>query len=1831
MGKAYFFDRRIALYFTLLLGWVAMNPAVSFAVDSVCARVKIEIKQELTLERQAFDAHLRVNNGLSHIALEDTRVDVFFTDAAGNPVSASSDPNDGSALFYIRLDSMENIDDVNGNGTILPSTTADIHWLIIPSPGSSNGLESGTLYYVGARFTYLIGAQEKVTEVTPDYIFVKPMPQISLDYFLPIEVYGDDAFTPEIEPPVPFSMGVRINNTGHGVTKNLKIDSAQPKIVENEQGLLIGFSIEGSEVNGKTTTDSLLVDFGDIDPDNAATARWNMSCTLSGKFMEFSAGFSHSDELGGELTSLISDARTHFLVHDVLVDLPGRDTILDFLAKDGDIFRIYESDAVDTEVTNQSGTSTLQMNGSTGALTASPTNGFMYVQLDDPFGGEKDIKDVIRSDGKIFKTHNAWMSKIRNEDHSWRHLINLFDVDTPGAYTIKFAEADDIPLPPVLQFIENRIGLEGLPVSILVEADDPNGSIPVLSATPLPAGANFTDQGTGSGIFNWTPALGQAGSYEITFKASDGLLAHTRRVVLTINSIHDSDGDNMLDAWEMQYFGSLDRDGTGDFDQDGISDLEEFLYGSDPIIEEHAPSTPVIISPQADAQVNLMQPELVIENSIDEDGDVLTYEFEVFADPALTIRVAAEVEVTQGVTTTSWNIPETLDDNRRYHWRVRATDGYSFSLWTYGTFFVNTINNTPGPFYISSPGDDTVVDTRTPVLEVTNTVDPDEDEVTYTFEVYDDNTLSNPVVSGTDIPQGPYGSTSWMVDSALADNTWYFWRAVVTDDHGASTLTAVGSFLVNIDALVPEAPQPASPATNSDVSTRQLDLVVTNSANAGNHSYYFELDKAETFDSPAKLTSGEVIEGTDTTAWHVSGLDDNTWYFWRVKAGNGSGESGWTQRAFFVNTANDAPFSPTLKNPGRQAWLGTLTPALDLSPGIDPEADNLSYRFEIYADEDLTTLVEHGVSASAQWRVPSELTDKTRYFWRAQAEDVHGLTGNWMDTASFFVKDTGPDEPPAEITVNVAASLGSELSGLKVYAFTEFGSYTGIKAVTDETGTALFDTKDFTDGRYKFRVDYLGYRFWSDSILLPGTYRAEVVIHQETVEVTVKTGIGSLQGVKVYLFSADGAYLGLNQKTDETGQVSFMLPTGVSFKFRADILGGKYWSEDTTLTAGGATTVDLNAGGGVFQVTLQEEPGVPLAGIKVYLFSQSGRYLGLNQVSDTMGHVAFDVSEGTYTVRADLLGYQFWSPETHVTIDTNIDFTVAHQDVIVTLDNGTPEVFEPLAGINVYLFKPSGSYLGKNQVTDENGQARFHLPRQPYQIRADFLGQQYWSDLFTWTDPIVTIPMADVEITVTGGGFPAQDQAVYVFSPSGSYLGIRQTTNGDGKVFLRLPQGEYQFRADYQGSRYWSDVESVTAAQQNSVTISTGGGSFAVSILKSNGQPLAGIKCYVFNASEAYLGLYGATDGNGQVFFDLADGNFKFRVDYLGSRFWSNEVSVPQVLSTNVAIEHETVEVSVTTSAGAVKGVKIYLFSANGTYLGRYKETDTAGNVSFDLPVDSDYQFRADILGSKYWSDVLRVSSGLTNFIPIDAGGGVLQMTVQKDEDLPMPELKVYLFNTAGTYLGRSATTDATGKVEFRVPEESYMLRADYLGYQFWSEEILVVENTVMEMPIPHRPVEITAQGSFQGMSAPIEGIKVYLFSPTDTYLGQSKLTDADGKAIFDLPQKSYKVRVDYLGYQFWSEAFQSDDTTVTIGRGLAEIHVQRSGNDVAGAKVYLFSENGSYLGWNEITNLTGIAEFVLPDRAFKFRIDENGEQHWTPLIQIHAGQQSMIDFDLDH
>ena len=454
MKKEGSFKENACLIFLCLsaLIWSSRVPFSSPALaadDSVCARVKLEIRQELTLERQAFDAHMRITNGFSHINLEDVEVDVLFSDEEGDSVLASSDPDNTEALFFIRLDSLENIDNVDGTGSVEPSSTADIHWLIIPAPGASNGIPQGTLYYVGAALRYTIGGEEYLTDVTPDYIFVKPMPELTLDYFLPIDVYGDDAFTPEIEPPVPFFLGVRVTNNGSGIARDVKINSAQPQIVDNDQGLLIGFVIEGCEVNGQAAPPSLLVDFGDIEPNTSAVARWVMNCTLSGQFVEFTADYSHSDELGGELTSLLEDPNEHLLVRDVLVDVPGRDSIRDFLAREGEGYRLYESETIDTDVLDQSAASTLNGSGDDYTLSTPAGPGFIYIQLDDPHGGLKELKEVVRSDAKRIKAENAWLSKTR-DGQGWDYFINLFDANSTGSYSVSFGDVLPEANPPVL-------------------------------------------------------------------------------------------------------------------------------------------------------------------------------------------------------------------------------------------------------------------------------------------------------------------------------------------------------------------------------------------------------------------------------------------------------------------------------------------------------------------------------------------------------------------------------------------------------------------------------------------------------------------------------------------------------------------------------------------------------------------------------------------------------------------------------------------------------------------------------------------------------------------------------------------------------------------------------------------------------------------------------------------------------------------------------------------------------------------------------------------------------------------------------------------------------------------------------------------------------------------------------------------------------------------------------------------------------------------------------------------------------------------------------------
>ena len=71
---------------------------------------------------------MKITNGLTTTNLDSVNVNVNFTDGAGNAVIASSDPNNTTAAFFIRIDTITGIANVIGTATIALAQKVSIYF-----------------------------------------------------------------------------------------------------------------------------------------------------------------------------------------------------------------------------------------------------------------------------------------------------------------------------------------------------------------------------------------------------------------------------------------------------------------------------------------------------------------------------------------------------------------------------------------------------------------------------------------------------------------------------------------------------------------------------------------------------------------------------------------------------------------------------------------------------------------------------------------------------------------------------------------------------------------------------------------------------------------------------------------------------------------------------------------------------------------------------------------------------------------------------------------------------------------------------------------------------------------------------------------------------------------------------------------------------------------------------------------------------------------------------------------------------------------------------------------------------------------------------------------------------------------------------------------------------------------------------------------------------------------------------------------------------------------------------------------------------------------------
>lgn len=458
--------------------------------SSVCASVSINITQKVVMTREAFEGTLTIFNGHTTDPMKDIKLNLEIKDENG---VLSND------LFQIDTKALSILTGIDGTGTLAAQGKGSATVLFIPEKGAAPTVPKS--YSFGGSFSYF----DPFTGVTvtkplfPVTLDVNPSPDIYLHYFMQRDILGDDALTAPIEPIIPAEFAVMVQNNGYGTAQGVRIESAQPKIVENKKGLAINFALIGSNLNGQPRQLGLTnIDFGNIAPKSAAIGQWWFTSDLLGHFVSYEAKVSHLDSRGNPDLSLISGATLHELIRSVDVYSGVGDGIHDFLVNEvqdaketpdaiflsnGGILDVYPAPLQSTTGSIASGNHEIEL------LVTPKQIGWNYIKFSDPGNGNYKIASVTREDGQVIPIDNVWQTFVTLPDgkepvyENMMHFLDVFAIANPQKYTIRFVAKDQNP-PEIVRF-------DNVPVSA---STSPVTSVNVVFNKPIdPSTFNYED------------------------------------------------------------------------------------------------------------------------------------------------------------------------------------------------------------------------------------------------------------------------------------------------------------------------------------------------------------------------------------------------------------------------------------------------------------------------------------------------------------------------------------------------------------------------------------------------------------------------------------------------------------------------------------------------------------------------------------------------------------------------------------------------------------------------------------------------------------------------------------------------------------------------------------------------------------------------------------------------------------------------------------------------------------------------------------------------------------------------------------------------------------------------------------------------------------------------------------------------------------------------------------------------------------------------------------------------------------------------------------------
>ena len=382
---------------------------------SVCASISLQFSQKMVMTRQAFRGKLTVFNGNETTAMTDVKLELIVKDEVGNVTTTHE--------FQINPETLTGFEgnlNLTDGWTLGAQQTGVATVIFIPTKYAAPTVErqysfGGTLSYVDPFIGLTV-----TRDLFPVTLTVKPSPNLNLTYFMQRDIKGDDPLTEEIEPSEEAEFSLLINNIGYGDATDVRMYTEQPKIIDNEKGLLIDFELISSQLNGGEKTLALggtvATDFGTIPALSTSYAQWWIMSSLLGHFTDYNVEATHVTSYDNPDLSLLNDVTIHELIRSIDVEY-GNAKVVGFMTNDiadaedmPDM--LYLSNGEIETVSLAQNINICKVSDTDYSLTVSTIqNGWNYGNIVDPTYGVSALRSVVRqSDGKEMPLRNFWQT-----------------------------------------------------------------------------------------------------------------------------------------------------------------------------------------------------------------------------------------------------------------------------------------------------------------------------------------------------------------------------------------------------------------------------------------------------------------------------------------------------------------------------------------------------------------------------------------------------------------------------------------------------------------------------------------------------------------------------------------------------------------------------------------------------------------------------------------------------------------------------------------------------------------------------------------------------------------------------------------------------------------------------------------------------------------------------------------------------------------------------------------------------------------------------------------------------------------------------------------------------------------------------------------------------------------------------------------------------------------------------------------------------------------------------------------------------------------------------